>query len=218
MPPLPAHCTRCGYTFLSNVHLHGITLIGGSAFEMQCPRCRGTARSLPGDFEFTHSETLVKAAPPDTVIKLEKLREALKAARAEDDLEAVIKPLTEVSPQLAILARTAASRGGMATVVALLLYMLASCSQNTKSTINWNQMVDQAHVYVTGDEPYPGLRTMPEPQSTGTVEEGQPSRPEARSGPSRQQRRQLERQSKKLQRQSGQRSAPTRPSLKKPKA
>ncbi|MFB0490172.1 hypothetical protein ABIE45_002758 [Methylobacterium sp. OAE515] len=217
MPGLPAQCERCGHIFLSDVQFEHITINNARGFIFRCPECGGDAPGLDGSFSFSEDNTTIKYATSDTQTKLKALRQALKAAQENKSIEEVIAPLQEASPQLAELTASAARRGGMATVAALLLYLVASCSQNTKGTMNWNQLVDQGHVYMTNAAPYPGLGTASEPQSTGTVEEGQQSRPEERSGPSRQQRRQQERQAKKQQQRIGRQTAPTRHRSKTPK-
>jgi hypothetical protein len=135
---------------------------------------------------------------PTTLAILGVLQTALNEAQQGKAEAEVIRKIESASPDLAKAIEKKVSIGGKLVLVPLLLGLLASCS--TSTTLNWNQLVDQVHVYQTGKEPYPGLG-----QSTPSASE-----PESKPAPNRQQRRYTERQAKKQQRQT-ERQQPKKP-------
>jgi hypothetical protein len=187
MARLPAHCSHCGLIF--------ITPFGGSNSRnmmyrdnaAQCPRCQHIASVVDGTFDFVGNTIRVISAPPRTIAILSVLQEALRAANAGKNQEEIVAGLKQHSPEFAKAAETAI-KGGRITLAMLLLYLLASCSTNFQQTLDWNKLVDQVRVYMTGATPYPDLGK----------KETSPSS-EQQSEPSRQQRRQRERQIKKQQ-------------------
>jgi hypothetical protein len=114
----------------------------------------------------------------------------MSSAKAGADPETIITEIERNSPELANAARLAVSRGGILSLIALLFSLLVSCSSNISQTLDWNEIVDQAHVYMTGADPYP--------LQGGTRTQG-PAIDEPEQQISRQQRRHQERQSKKQQ-------------------
>jgi len=123
------------------------------------------------------------------------LQSALTAAQSGKPEREILSQISAASPEFAAITATALAKGGRSLFVALLACLLVTCS-NTQAKLDWNQLVDQARVYLTGGDPFPGL---------GNTEASlQP--PSQKAEMSRQQRRQQERRSKK-RRQS---SAPTR--------
>jgi hypothetical protein len=192
MPPLPAHCPNCGLVFPSKLisidHATNIT-IGDGREPCPAPGCGGAARVIDGTFDFVGNAIRVRSAPPRTIGILSVLQTALREAEGGMPPDEVISKIETASPELASAIRKKVAIGGWTVLGGVLISLLASCSMNTN--LNWNQLVDQVHVYQTGKEPYPGLG-----QSGPSASE-----PESRAEPSRQQRRHKERQAKKQQRQ-----------------
>ncbi|WP_050043719.1 hypothetical protein [Bradyrhizobium sp. LTSPM299] len=185
---LPSRCSNCGFVFISNDF--GATESTGAAFinnVTQCQRCGRPARVVDGKFDFVENAIRVVHAPQETIEILRVLQTALDEARQGKPEAEVVSTIEASSPELAVAIKKKMSAGGALT--ALLLTLLASCSNST--TLNWNQLVDQVHVYATGQEPYPRLTPLAAP-----AEE-----PEARPKQTRQQRRHQERQEAKKARQ-----------------
>lgn len=155
------------------------------------------ATVIDGTFDFVGNTIKVKSAPPRTIALLTVLQEALQAARAGKAEKEIVSKLEEQSIEFASIAQMAIKKGGVLFLITMLVYLLASCSANIQQALDWNLLIDQARVYLTGGDPYPGLGRKEATQSL----------PERKSGPSRQQQRYKERQTKKQQ----QRTAPQRP-------
>lgn len=217
MAGIPAHCTRCRYVFVSPlIQVSGGGTLGISNVGVTCPRCGGVAQAADGTFGDAEGRPVMLSGTPRSAAIMAVLEGALNAARQGQSIESIITPIRQASPELADIVTKEANRGGIYAVICMLLYLMTSCAQHSSTSLNLNQLVDQAHVYATGSEAYPGLGDSPaEPQSTGTVEKGRPPRSEKQSGPSRQQRRQIERQAKKHLPKSA--SSPSKAASKKPK-
>ncbi|MFC7699644.1 hypothetical protein ACFQX9_23450 [Bradyrhizobium sp. GCM10028915] len=192
MPPLPAHCPKCGAIFPSNVisidNSDDITI---GNIQERCPiqGCGGTARVIEGNFDFVGHAVRVRRAPPRTLAILTVLQEALQDVERGKPTDEAISKIERASPELASAIRKTIGSAGKPLLGTLLFALLASCSMSTR--LDWNQLVDQVHVYRTGAAPYPGLG-----QSGSSASET-----ESKAEPSRQQRRYKERQTKKRQRQ-----------------
>jgi hypothetical protein len=117
----------------------------------------------------------------------------LVAAQKGEPDATVLDKIKDASPELATEIRKATVSSGRPLLPVLLLLLAGSCSTTTNTSLNWNQLIDQARVYATGGDPYPGLENSAE----------QPKM-------NRQQRRSQERQTKKKQPQ------PEQPPPKKP--
>jgi hypothetical protein len=186
MPGVPAHCPQCGFLFFSNLfgvkNSAGITIRNIS---LSCPRCGHMAQALEGtfDFDFVGNATMIRNASPQTINLLRVLQEALRTAQAGHDESEVVSALEKESPEFAHLLKDSLKIGGL---VSLLLALLFTCSTNVQQSLDWNQLIDQARVYLTGAEPYPGLEKP----------EIRPPKTSQKPTLSRQQRRQQERRSK----------------------
>jgi hypothetical protein len=193
MTGLPAHCSHCGSFFIStSFQFENSTDITFEDIGVRCRRCGKEANGIDGTFDFVENAIRVKQAPPKTIEILKALQGAIAAARAGADQEAIVDELQRQSPEFAGLARQAIRKGGLASLIAILLYLLTSCSANVHQTLDWNELVDQAHSYMTGADPYPLQGNHIQDQATD----------EQTPHISRQQRRQQERQTKKLQKHS----------------
>lgn len=202
MAGLPAHCDHCGLTFVSNfISVENARDITFQDIAISCPRCGGTAHGVDGRFDFLGEAIKVKSAPPRTLAILEVLQEALRAAQAGEEADRILARMEQAAPEFAPAAHAAVKKGGLVTLIALLVYLLTNCSAHVQQSLDWNQLIDQAHVYLTGSDPYPGLGQ----------KEARSSEPERKRELSRQQRRQQERQAKKQQQRS------ERPVKRKPK-
>jgi ribosome-associated translation inhibitor RaiA len=197
MTGLPSHCPKCGLIFESNVfgELSNASNITFKNIGTSCPRCGGIAQAIDGTFDFVGNAIKVKSAPPRTLAILSVLQKALEEAQQGKPEGEVLSKIEQASPELASAIQATIAKSGKPILVVLLLSLLATCSTNT--TLNWNQLVDQVHVYATGSDPYP----------TGSIQ----AEPEAKPKISRQQRRYKERQTKKRQRQTEPRK-PAKPS------
>lgn len=156
---------------------------------VQCPFCGRMAHGIDATYDFVGNVAIITSAPPETFVLLQALQDALKATEAGADPDKVVAELEKVSPAIAKVARSATIKGGASALAGLLLALAVSCSASIKVNVNLdaNQLADQAHVYMTGADPYPiAGQTASQPASPGEA-----------PAPSRQQRRQLERQSKK---------------------
>ncbi len=194
----PARCTRCGTIFRS-----GIAADNASNMSMSnnmagpCPRCGAMGRVIDGVFDVSQGKISVRAAPPETFAVLKALEAALAAARAGAEAEIIIDDLRKTSPEIAKDAQRDLNKGVLAFLVAMLLYLITSCSNNTTGKVDWNLLVDQAHVYVTGKEAHPGISKREAPSADNRTES--PTKTASEAKPSRQQRRYLERQTNKRQ-------------------
>ena len=206
MSGLPSHCPNCGLIFVSTLfgieNTKNVTIRNNVG--LQCPRCRGMAHPLEGTFDFVGNAIRVIKAPPKTIAILSVLQEALNEVQKGVPAAEVISKIEKASPAFASALKEKTARAGPSILATVLLSLLATCSMNmnTTATLNWNQLVDQVHVYQTEKEPYPGLG-----QSVPNASE-----PETKPKISRQQRRYKERQTKKQQQPPEQRSPkkPTR--------
>jgi hypothetical protein len=194
MPSIPAYCEHCGYVFdpgaISVQGTGSVKLIGMTT---NCPRCGKAARILDGTFDVVGSNLRVANAPETTRKIFEILGLAIRESVSGKADEEIIKQIEKISPELAKAAREFTFKSGSG-IIMLLLFLLSFCQNNLKidvhQEINWNQLVDQANVYVTGHDPYPGLS---EPKESGKIKPL-----------SRQQRRHLARQANKQQRKPSQ--------------
>jgi hypothetical protein len=187
MPPLPfrlpAHCANCGTLFLSSYAL-GPSL--GTTFRNNfdgCPNCGMMAKTIDGKFDFVDNVLKIVDAPPRTIEILRILQAALDDAQRGKPAEEVIADIEKKSPVLGSALGAAIRKWGSVALSGILLSLAASCSMNT--SLDWNQLADQVHVYTTGAEPYPGLGSGDAPKSEKI---------------SRQQRRHHERQAEKAKR------------------
>jgi ribosomal protein S27AE len=187
MHRLPAHCPHCGAFFLSPIAGMPGASVTIHAVGTSCPRCGKSADVLDGTFDFLANAIHVKSAPPKTLGILHALQDVLSQAQKGADEQEIIQALSKESPELAHAASDVIKRGGVSALIALLIYLLASCSANIEQTLDWNELVDQAHVYLIGADPYPLGESRTQDQETR----------EPSQQTSRQQRRHRERQSKK---------------------
>jgi hypothetical protein len=193
MRGMPAHCSRCGLIFESPVfaitgNIRNVTFRNN---KISCPRlgCGEIADGIDGTFDYVDNAIRVIRAPPKTIAIVSVLQRALREAEQGRPEAEVINKIEATSAELADAIRKKVSTSKKPILVTLLLSLLASCS--VSSTLNWNQLVDQVHVYQTGADPYSGLD-----QATASMSDSD-DKPKA----SRQQRRYNERQAKKQQRQ-----------------
>jgi hypothetical protein len=194
MTGLPAHCSHCGLFFISNLfQVENSTDITFKDIGVSCPRCGKMANGIDGTFDFVENAIRVKQAPPKTLEILKALQDAVASAMAGADENTIVEELQRKSPEFAELASLTLQKSGLVSLIFLLVYLLTSCSANIDQTLDWNKLVDQAHVYITGSDPYPLGETRTQGQATD----------EHPQHMSKQQRRQQERQSKKLQKHSG---------------
>jgi hypothetical protein len=188
---LPAHCPHCGHTFIST-DLSGIDArIIINSVAVECPRCGKSADVLDGQYDFVGNAINVSGAPKKTIEILTALQTALRAAQAGEREQEILAKIGKASPELAVEAQDAVRKGGIYLLILLLLALLHGCTQNIHESVDWNELVDQAHTYITGSDPYPIERTHTEAQ------ESDDKSPKM----SRQLRRQQERQSRKQQKQ-----------------
>lgn len=181
MTGLPAHCFQCGAIFVSSlIQVSNARQITFESIIVQCPRCGQGAHGIDGTFDFVGNSIAVHPGTPARTLEiLAVLQSALREAQAGSPVEQVVDRIAAASPALAkeIRKRPLASSG----LILLLLTLLASCS--TEAKLDWNLLIDQVRVYVTGADPYPSLgQTDVPPKMT------------------RQQRRHQERQFEKQQR------------------
>jgi plasmid stabilization system protein ParE len=144
------------------------------------------ARMIDGTFDFIGDAITVRAAPARTIAILTALQGALRAAQGGQKETEVVDELRKASPEFAAVAQTAISKGGLHTLIVLLVLLLANCSMKLDQTLDWNRLIDQAFQYLGGETPAGPER-----------KEASQSEPEQPPKLSRQQRRQQERQSKK---------------------
>ncbi len=186
MAGLPCHCPYCGLVFVSDfMSFNNSSNITFHRVGVACPNCGNTAGAIDGTFDFVGNSIRVIDAPPRTIAILSILQTALSESQQGKPEAEVISKIEKASPELALAIQKKVSASGKPILIGLLLTLLAGCSMNT--TLDWNQLVDQVHVYATGSDPYP----------TGAIQ----SQSEATPKISRQQRRYKERQAKKQQRQ-----------------
>ncbi|WP_143279127.1 hypothetical protein [Bradyrhizobium sp. C9] len=150
---------------------------------------------IDGTFDFVSNAIRVKSAPARTLAILSVLQSALRdAEQGKPDAE-VLSRIETASPELAGAIQKKVSASAKPILASLLFALLAGCSMNT--TLDWNKLIDQVHVYATGADPYPQTSRPAESQS----------RPEEKPKMSRQQQRHKERQAKKQRRQSERQSS-----------
>lgn len=154
-----------------------------------CPNCSKMARLIDGNYDFVNYAITVRTADPRDVEILKILQTALRAAMNNDSSGATIAHLAAASPEFAKYAQEAATKFGIPTLILVLYALLYSCS--TQANLNWNELVDQFHVYLTDAAPYPS-------EERRDAQENMPQRPQALN---RHQRRQQEHRAKKQQRQ-----------------
>jgi hypothetical protein len=193
-----AHCPHCGHIFVTNVISGRRARISVHSVGTPCPRpgCGKIANLLDADYDYDFlGNAKMSSASPETIKVMKALQAALQAAvRAEgsgDSEDKIIEDLQIDSPEFAVAARGVVRRCGIGTLILALLFLLNSCSKNLTATLNWNELVDQLHVYTTGSEPYPIVQNHTEAQENN----------DSSAQMSRQQRRRQERQSRKQQKQ-----------------
>jgi predicted Zn finger-like uncharacterized protein len=146
MTGLPAHCPHCGLFFIStSIRIADNVTVAFSNMLVRCPRCKKDANGLDGTFDFVDNAIRIRQAPPKTIEILKALQDAAAAATAGADQDAIVEELQRKSPEFAEAARQAIHKGGLASLIVLLVYLLTSCSANVRQTLDWNELVDQAH-------------------------------------------------------------------------
>jgi hypothetical protein len=201
-----AHCPNCGHTFVTNVISGRGGRISVRSVGTPCPRCGEIANLLDADYDYDFlGNAKMSSASPETVQIMGTLQAALQAAlraeRSGSGEDKIIEDLHAASPEFAEAARGIVNKGGIGPLILLLFLLLTSCSKNSSATLNWNELLDQFHVYATGSTPYPIAENHTEAQ------ENNDTAPRM----SRQQRRQQERQSRKTQKQGARPSEPKTP-------
>jgi hypothetical protein len=158
MTGVPAHCPHCGSIFISSLISFGpgatltINNVGVS-----CPFCGQMANAVDGTFDFVGNFVRVKNAPPRSIAILQLLQSALAAAQKGEPDAKVLDRIKTASPELAKEIQKATVAGGKPLIAVLLVLLAGNCSMSANTSLNWNQLVDQARVYATGGDPYPGL-------------------------------------------------------------
>ena len=195
MISLPAKCNHCGHLFVPRAIVGlNVTALSVSGSLVACPRCGQPAHLVEGNFDLTAGELRVNSAPPRTIEILDALHLAYRQVESGADEGEVIATLAKASPEISAAASKASARYGRSGLVCLLLLLLAQCAANTHATLDWNKLIDQAHVYMTGAEPY---SQQAEPSAVSRSKTEQRSGQDDERQPSRQQRRQTERQERK---------------------
>jgi hypothetical protein len=158
MTGVPAHCPHCGRIFISSLIGFGPgTTLTLNNVGVSCPFCGQIANAVDGTFDFVGNLVRVQNAPPRSIAILQVLQSALIAAQKGDPDAKVLEQIQEASPELAKEIQKATVTGGRPLLPVLLLLLAGSCSTTTNTSLNWNQLIDQARVYATGGDPYPGL-------------------------------------------------------------
>ena len=156
-----------------------------------CPRCGKSADVLDAQYDFVGNAINVSGASKKTIEIFTALQTWLRAAQGGEQEQEILAEIEKASPELAFKAQDAVRKGGISLLILLLLTLLHGCTQNIHETVDWNELVDQAHSYITGSDPYPIVRNHTEAQ------ESDDKSPKM----TRQQRRKQERQSRKQGRQ-----------------
>lgn len=184
-----AQCDHCGLIYQSTSFefiQSNITLTG---CKETCPRCGSMANILERRFSFISDNIIVKDAPQKTIDIINTLKRALESAKEGLDESSIVYVIAKESPELGKIAKSALKKNGLRGLLLLIISLLASCSASVQQSLDWNMLVDQAHVYMTGEAPYPFGENHIQAQADD----------KPREHLSRQQRRQQERQSKKQQ-------------------
>lgn len=200
MTGLPASCPRCGHVFESKAFsIQNGRKISFKGVSVVCPRCGGTAKAIEGTFDFIENAIRVRDAPKASVDIIGLLQLTLKEARAGNTTESIIARLHDADPVFAEQASKIVQKGGLPALTLMLIFLLNTCAANPSTSLDWNRLVDQVYVYITGNQNY----QFPEHTSEQTSKSQQPQEQ------NRQQRRQQERQTKKQERQPGPQSKRT---------
>ncbi len=197
----PARCRACGSVFYSGfaADLGGCGSITLKGCKTNCPSCGGTADIIDGTFDFVGNAIRLQNPSSELIAVLTALQSALRAAQ-NGDIEATEAALREAPSNVAEAAILLIQRYGLRPFTFMLMFLLTSCS--TEATLDVNKIVDQFHVYITGAQPYP-FETKDTNDATKTHIDA-PKNDAPTGSISRQQQRQLNRQSQKRQNSSGQ--------------
>ncbi len=195
MAKVPAYCEHCGTTFYVENFIGGsgatrLTLTGNRT---NCPRCGNTAKFVDGVFNLKNDELHLIDGPPLTQAMMASLQGIVEKAKNETlTADELISEVAGVSPELAEKIR---KKGlGPFVIVLLLIWLLHSCQLNL--TVDLNELMDQAQGVEQTEDADDFLNT-PLPENIKAETPKPTFAATEKSTPSRQVRRQMERQAKK---------------------
>ena len=194
MTGAPSFCEHCELVFESpKIQIRDSYNVSFIDYKVKCPKCGGQAKVVKGTFDFVDGGIRVVSADSASIERIRLLRLLIDEAKSGVDPDKILSKLEEVSPGLAREGQDAIRNGGIPALILMLLFLAHGCTTSNNSRIDLNQLVDQWHVYTTGEPAYPFSA------QTSSLESSSEQEPEL----NRQQRRQQEYQSRKRQLQPG---------------
>jgi hypothetical protein len=201
MAGLPAHCSKCGLTFLTPDWFAGSASIQMTGNTINCPRpgCGGLAMIGDGIYNLRDSRIAGVDGPPLAMQMLERLRGVadrarIRAKQGTAEAEQILAEVADVSPELAEKLRANHSVPAFVLIL-ILIWLIKSVELNV--TVDLNHFFDQAYHLYQGEDPESHLDDPPPERSKQPQQSPSNSTDRIAGPPSRQVRRRQEAQLRK---------------------